>query len=269
MTYGLDLIRFDAEIDARSQLTSVRRTGWTSPRPGDGERHGRERQRRAWGNLTAADARPGRRARGLRHRERGAADGRAISRPSPRRAQTRAELARLRGQVRFQGSAAAKLGATLELAGARRPLQRHRADLQRGPPHRERRLDHRCRARPRPGLADRSPRRRRPRGRRADPPARGLQIGKVAKLTEDPASQNRIQVLLPLLGAEGSALGPARRRLLLQRRRGDVLARGRRRGDRRLLQRRPELPGGARQPAQLRAARRRSRPAPRTSSRPS
>jgi uncharacterized protein involved in type VI secretion and phage assembly len=110
--------------------------------------------------------------------------------------QTRAELARQRGQVRFQGSAKAKLGATLTLAGLGARFNGtglicsvlHRIEDGDWTTDAGLGLDADWRS-DRPGPAP---------GLTA--PARGLHIGKVTKLTEDPASQNRIQVKLPLLG---------------------------------------------------------------------
>ena len=57
VTYGIDLLRFDCETDARSQLQSVEATGWSLGRPGDGEGHGQHRQRQLVGQPDRRDAR--------------------------------------------------------------------------------------------------------------------------------------------------------------------------------------------------------------------
>jgi Rhs element Vgr protein len=201
VSYGLDLIRFDAEIDARSQLTSVAALGWDIDSQATANGTASSGSDNQWGNLTGATL-----------AEVGALASFGIETATPLPAsdlqgvakarQTRAELARLRGQVRFQGSASAKLGATLELAGLGARFNGtglicavlHRiengdwttdAGLGLDPDWRSDRdgLDS-------PGAAG------------LTAPARGLQIGKVTKLTEDPASQNRIQVNMLLLGAD-------------------------------------------------------------------
>lgn len=202
VTYGIDLLRFDAEVDARSQLQAVEALGWSSSEQAAVKGTASTESGGQWGNLTgatlAAVAAPA--TWGV---ESAVAMTSADLQGAAKALQARAALARLRGQVRFQGSGAAKLGAMLELKGV--GARFNGKGLVCSVVHRIEDGDWTTEA----GLG-------------LDPewltarrggdvgaagltlPARGLQIGKVAKLTEDPAGENRVQVKLPLLGADAT-----------------------------------------------------------------
>jgi Rhs element Vgr protein len=201
VTYGEDLIRFDAEVDARSQFTSVATAAWDVASQATANSTASSGSENGWGNLSGATL-----------AQVGALSSFGIEAASPltvsdlqtvaKARQARAELARLRGQVRFQGSAKAKLGTVLELAGLGARFTGkglvcsvlHRiedgdwitdAGLGLEPDWRT----------DRSGIDA-------PAAAGLTAPVRGLQIGKVSKLDADPGSQNRVQVKLPLLGVE-------------------------------------------------------------------
>ncbi len=218
LTYGVDMIALRRR-DRRPQPARVGRRRWagacrtqatvsaTAASGSDG----------SWGNLTAATLAGVGGARRLRHRERGAADLRRPARPSPRRGRPGP---RSRGCAARSGSRAAatpRLGATLELDGLGERFNGTALSAAWSTASRT------ATGSPRPALGldpdwltdrrslDRARRRRADRCR-----PRGLQIGKVTKLTEDPG------VAEPDPGAAAAArrrrrtgLGAARRRLLL------------------------------------------------------
>jgi Rhs element Vgr protein len=202
VTYGIDLLRFDAETDARSQLQSVEAAGWSLAQQVAVKATATTASGSGWGNLTgstlAAVAAPA--VTGIDSSA--ALDDATLDAVAKARI-ARAELARLRGQVRFQGNAAAKLGTMLELAGLGARFNGkglvcsvvHRIEAGNWTTEAGLGLDPEW-------LTDRGGARARAAGLTL--PAGGLQIGKVAKLTDDPDAQHRIQVKLPLVGADAS-----------------------------------------------------------------
>jgi Rhs element Vgr protein len=198
VTYGLDLVRFDAELDARTQYASVDTYGWDIATQLAATGTAAAASAVTWGDLT-----PGTLAAvgGLdSYRMQSAAPlGTDVLTALARARQGRAGLARLRGTVRFQGSARAEPGAVLELAGLGARFGGtgivcsviHRIEA--GAWLTEAGL----------GLAPEWLHERAG-GQSGDASfaaaARGLHIGKVAKLTEDPSAEKLIQVTLPLLG---------------------------------------------------------------------
>ena len=202
VTYGLDLIRFDAEVEARSQLASVAAQSWDIATQAASTGSAATAGENQWGNLTGATlAQVG--ALSSFGIETAATLTDSDLQTVAKARQARAELGRVRGRVHFPGQRQSEARGDAGARRSRRPLQRYCADLRRGAPHRGRGLDHRRQPRPRPGMAAAD------RGGLDVPgaagltaPVRGLQIGKVAKLTEDPASQNRVQVKLPLVGTD-------------------------------------------------------------------
>lgn len=198
VTYGQDLYEFDAEVDARSQFSSVQAVGWdpssqaivegTAASPGT---------LAAQGNLSGSAL-----AEVL---------GLALNRlqvPVPldagmltawaKAVQTKATLARVRGQVRFQGSALATVGGVIELAGvgARFSGTAFITGLQ----HEIVDGDWVTQARfgMAPGWLTEQPDVVAPYAGGLAPGVHGLQVGKVMKLDADPQGQHRVQVSIPV-----------------------------------------------------------------------
>lgn len=200
--YGVDLLRFDAETDARCQLKAVEATGWSLATQAPVTATASSAGGSGWGNLPASKlaevAAPA--VTGI---ESAAALSDALLDGVAKARKVRAELGRVRGQVRFQGNARAKLGGVLELAGLGARFNGkglvcsvvHRIEAGNWTTEAGLGLDPAW-------LTDRG-------GAEAGAagltlPVGGLQVGKVAKLTEDPDAQHRIQVKLPLLGADAA-----------------------------------------------------------------
>ncbi|MCH8987730.1 MAG: type VI secretion system tip protein VgrG [Chloroflexi bacterium] len=202
VTYGVDLMEFDAEVDARTQLASVGATAWdpknqavveSSPAAPD--------NLNKQGNLKAADLA---KVIGLNsYRLQAPTANEKTELDSWAKAQqTKAELSSIRGKMKFQGSAKAKPGKVVELAGVGDRFNGNvfltavRHELVSGNWTTEAEF----------GLsanwfADRRD--------LASPPAsgmlpgaEGLQIGVVKQLDEDPNNEFRIQVSVPVLQAE-------------------------------------------------------------------
>ncbi|ODP32936.1 type VI secretion system tip protein VgrG [Pandoraea sp. ISTKB] len=201
VTYGIDLMSFSADIDARTQLQSVVAAAWDPSTQAMVQQTSPSTSLYEQGNLSASTLA-------------------AVASPSTFRLQStvpvpsddlkswsdatqmRAALARIRGRMSFQGSAAAKPGTMIELVGVGKRFSgsvfvsgvQHRiadgnwiteVDFGMSPePFAERRGSGDVMA---SGLL---------------PGVGGLQIGKVMKLDADPESQYRIQVAVQVLQAE-------------------------------------------------------------------
>ncbi len=202
VTYGQDLIEFDADIDARHQYGSAQAFTW-------------DPKNQAVLEGTAADpaALP---AQGdldsatlsevvgldLMRLQAGAPLQQSALESWAKAQQLKAGLARVRGRVRFQGNALAEVGALIELVGVGSRFSgpvlatgvRH--DIADGNWFTEVEF----------GLApdwftDRTDVAA-PAAAGLLPGVQGLQIGVVAKLEEDPAGEHRVQVKVPVLQAE-------------------------------------------------------------------
>lgn len=197
VAWGVDLIDFEADIDARSQMASVTAVAWdpeTQAAISASQSPGLNRQ----GNLSSAVGSPSETLQGPPMLGADALQAWANSQ------QTRAGLARIRGRMRFQGSAKAVPGALVELAGVG---QRFGGDVFAGAiTHNIRDGDWRTTvefglpepaARPDPLITPASG---------WLPAAAGLQIGIVTKLEGDPAAEQRIQVKIPVLGASSEGV---------------------------------------------------------------
>jgi Rhs element Vgr protein len=200
VTYGQDLIEFQADVDACSQLQEVRTVAWDPKAQAVVEGVPASPQLlNAQGNLDSATLAAALGAN-LLH----------LQTPAPLRAdelsawgraqQVKAGLARIRGRMKFQGSATAKVGSLIELAGVGARFSGNafvgsvEHEIAEGnwlttaefgcPPdrHTKRNEVHPVAAGWLPGAA-------------------GLQIGIVTKLDGDPAGEQRIQIKLPVLQA--------------------------------------------------------------------
>lgn len=204
VTAGVDLIRFDCEMDVRSQFSSAAASGWSIADQAAVSGSAATATGPSWGDL---DGKALATVGALASFDVGSAAPYSESELTAIAGaiQTRSALARIRGQVRFQGSGLAKPGGTLELKGVGARFGGtaiigsvvHRieggdwvtdAGLGIDPETLSSRESEGFGA---PGAGG------------FTAPVRGLQIGKVTKLAEDPDAQARVQVQLPLFGADG------------------------------------------------------------------
>jgi Rhs element Vgr protein len=201
VSYGVDLIEFDANIDCRPQLKSVKTVSWDPASQAIVEKTAPPATLNQEGNLTSAAL----------------ADiaGPATFRlqtPSPiepsdldvwaKAQQVKAGLARIRGRMKFQGSAKAKAGVLIELHGVGARFDGDvfvsvvshdirdgnwltEVDFGMDPDWFADQRD--LISPPASGLL---------------PGIDGLHLGVVKKLDADPVGENRVQVSIPLLAAE-------------------------------------------------------------------
>jgi len=201
VTYGADLIEFNADIDARYQYKSVKAVSWDIKNQTALVEEVKAKTLNKQGDLSADDL-----AKTL-----GLSDFRMQSTtPIEKSAlkdwaagqQVKSALARIRGNMKFQGSYDAKIGSIIEVKGVG---NRFNGDVYVSSVTQQISngkwftsvefgmspnwsADHRDLATPAAsGL---------------QPGVEGLQIGVVMKLNEDPDKQNRIQVSVPILQAE-------------------------------------------------------------------
>ncbi len=202
VTYGTDLVEFEADIDARTQLASAQAVSWDpATQAALAGAAATPPTLNAQGNLTSATL-----AQVL------AVPTYRLQTPAPLAAaelktwadaqQLKSSLARVRGRIKFQGSALALVGGLIELAGVG---ERFSGTVYATAVHHE--------------IADGnwftdaefglSPQWFAERDDVVAPPAsgllpgvEGLQIGVVMKLDADPEGQNRIQVSTPVMQAQ-------------------------------------------------------------------
>lgn len=201
VTYGDDLIEFEADIDARTQLQEVEAVSWDPSKQEVVAQTAKANTVNKEGNLQSSDLSPviGLSSYRLQSNAavasdflRGWADGR----------QLKAALARIQGRMRFQGSAQAKTGGLITVGGVGDRFKggvfvtavRH--DISRGNwiTDVEFGLDPDWFAEQRKLMA--------PPASGLVPGVEGLQIGVVKKLDQDPDASYRVQVSVPLLEAE-------------------------------------------------------------------
>jgi Rhs element Vgr protein len=210
VTYGADLIDFEAEIDARTQFSSASASTWSPGEQTEQTATATPPQLNQQGNLDAATLA---RVIGLSsyQMQTGAAIESTALDTWAKALQVKAGLARVRGKMSFQGSAQAKVGTLIKLVGVG---ARFSGDVFVGAVTHEIETgqwtttaefgvspswfteQHDVMAPAAAGLL---------------PGIGGLHIGKVTKLDEDPDGQQRVQVSIPVLG---SAAQPVWARLL-------------------------------------------------------
>jgi len=201
VTYGEDLMEFSADLDARSQLTAVTTVGWDPASQAVASEDAAGVTVGASGNLASAELA---KVIGL--------DKFRLQSPVPQEPtalsgwakgqQLKAALARIRGRMKFQGSALAKIGGMIELAGVGERFNGNifvsavEHEISNG--QWSTRVDF--------GMSDNWFAEQRdlvaPPASGLLPGVEGLQIGVVMKLDEDPAGELRIQVRLPVMEAE-------------------------------------------------------------------
>ena len=116
ITYGTDLMEFEAELDARWQMASVTATSWDPARLAVREHTARPVTLTGQGDITSASLAGVLDAGDFGLQTAAPLDSAALT-AWTRAQQTKAALARIRGRMRFQGSALAKPGVLLTLAG--------------------------------------------------------------------------------------------------------------------------------------------------------
>ncbi len=200
LTYGIDLIEFDAEMDAQSQVASVTGTSWDPATLAVLEESAMPLNLTGQGDTTAAtlaavlDA-------GAFGLQTAAPLGSAALAAWAKAQQTKAALARIRGRMLFQGSAVAKPGVLITLAGVGAHFNGNiiasnvvhhiqdgnwTTEVEFGMPNSSFSDEHRLHASMATG---------------ATAGIAGLHIGLVMKLDADPDGQYRIQVSIPLMKA--------------------------------------------------------------------
>lgn len=210
VTYGADLIGFEAEIDARTQFSSASASTWSLSDQTEQTATATPPQLNQQGNLDAATL-AGVIGLSAYQIQTGAAIESTALDTWAKALQVKAGLARIRGKMSFQGSAQAKVGALIKLVGVG---ARFSGDVFVGAVTHEIEAgqwittaefglsptwfteQHDVMAPPAAGLL---------------PGIGGLHVGKVTKLDEDPDGQQRVQVSIPVLG---SAAQPVWARLL-------------------------------------------------------
>ncbi len=199
VTYGLDLYAFQAEMDARTQLTEVKATGWDPATLAKVEQTAAPTTLNSQGNITSATLAAVLGLSSFEMPSMAAIDSATLTAWAKAR-QLKAGLARIRGSMKFQGNALALPGKLITLAGVGARFNgdvfvssvRHsiedgnwftEAEFGLDPEWPSDRQDGSSMA---PGLT---------------PAATGLHVGIVMKLDADPSGQSKIQVNLPVSDA--------------------------------------------------------------------
>lgn len=199
---GVDLISFNGDVDARDQYGSVTAVSW-DPRTQTAVEGFAAAP--AWlpaqGNLDSATLSDVIGLDGLRMQA-GAPQSQAMLSQWAKAQQMKSGLARIRGQMCFQGSAKARVGGVIELKGVGSRFNgnafitglRHHIEDGNWTTQADFGLD--------PDWFCSRPDVQAPAAGALLPPVAGLQIGVVMKLDGDPAGEHRIQVKLPVLQAQ-------------------------------------------------------------------
>jgi len=201
ITYGLDLIEFQAHIDARSQFSGVKGVSWDAKTQAVLEQEASPKTLNAQGDLDSSALASVIGLSSFRMQTPAQMESTALKSWAEGQ-QLKAGLARIQGRMSFQGSAKAKVGELIELEGVGNrfkgkvfvsSVQHTVADgewiseVEFGMPQDWFAESRDLVAPPASGLL---------------PGIEGLHIGKVKKLDEDPEGQLKIQVSTPLMQAE-------------------------------------------------------------------
>ncbi|WP_251068873.1 type VI secretion system tip protein VgrG [Shewanella sp. NKUCC06_TVS] len=200
VTYGEDLIDFQADIDARYQLSSVKSVGWDVSGQNSLEQEVMAQTLNKQGDLSATDLASTLSLCEFRLQSTNTMDSASLK-AWAKGQQIKSALARIRGRMSFQGSAAAKINTQIEVLGVGSRfngavfVSRVRHEIADGQWMTEIEFgmssqwssEHRdITAPPASGVL---------------PAVEGLQIGIVMQLDGDPIGQNRIQVQVPVMQA--------------------------------------------------------------------
>jgi Rhs element Vgr protein len=201
LTYGMDMLAFDAEMDARWQLAQVTTTSWDPTAQAVLQKTAKPVELGGQGDISSATLADVLGVADYGLQSAATLDGDALT-AWAKAQQTRAALARIRGRVSFQGHAAAKPGAVLELAAAGKHFNgkiiatgvRHSiedgnwiTEVEFGMPTYWFTEEHQLHAPEAAGLTA---------------AVGGLHVGVVLKLDADPEGQYKIQVEVPLMKAQ-------------------------------------------------------------------
>ena len=201
VTYGDDLIEFHADIDARTQLAEVNSASWDPSEQAVVEENVSPQTLNKQGDLKTTDLAKVINLKSFRLQTPALLEKSALKDWATGQ-QVKAGLARIRGRMKFQGSANAKIGSLIELDGVGKRFNGNvfvssvnhelvnsnwitEVDFGMSPDWFAEQRD--LVAPPASGFL---------------PGIEGLQIGVVMKLDEDPIGQSRIQVSVPILQAE-------------------------------------------------------------------
>lgn len=205
VTYGDDLIEFHADMDARTQLAEVSAAGWDANTQSVIEEKVKPQTLNEQGDLASAEL-----AKVLNVTSFKLQAGVQLEKSSLKDwatgQQIKAGLARIRGHMKFQGSAKAKIGTLIELDGVGNRFNGNvyvssvNHEITNGNWFTE--VDFGMSsdwfAEQRDLVA--------PPASGFLPGIEGLQIGVVKKLDEDPDTQHRVQVTVPILQAESEGI---------------------------------------------------------------
>jgi len=201
VTYGEDLIDFDADIDARTQLQEVKAASWDSKQQKVEEQTAPAKPVTKQGNLKSRDLAKVLGLKSYRLQTSAPVESDFLKRWAESR-QLKSDLARVRGRVRFQGSAKARIGGVIALAGVGDRFNGDlfvtsvSHDISKGNWSTEVGF----------GLPDdwfaEQRELKAPAASALVPGVQGLQIGVVKKLHQDPEGNYRVQVVVPLLQAK-------------------------------------------------------------------
>jgi Rhs element Vgr protein len=201
VTYGEDLMEFHADLDAESQFSSVKSTSWDMKTQAVVEASQSPQTLNAQGDLASSDL-AGVVGPASYRLQTSAPVDKDLLKEWAKGCQIKSGLARIRGRMKFQGSALAKAGSLIELAGVGNRFNGKvfvssvHHELQNGNWLTEAEFglapdwfaeQRELVAPPAAGLL---------------PGVEGLLIGVVTKLDADPEGENKIQVKVPVLQAE-------------------------------------------------------------------
>ncbi len=201
VTYGVDLMTFDADLDAVAQYQSVTGSAWNPSTQAVNEAQNGPVSLNSQGNLTSADLAEVIGLDAFRLQTAIPLENTALS-DWVKGQQVKSGLARIRGSAAFQGSDKAKIGTLIELKGVGNRFNgnvlvtevRHRivsgnwvTEIQFGLSEKWFAEQNQIEAPLAAGIL---------------PGVQGLQIGTVKKLDADPDGQYRIQVSVPVMQAD-------------------------------------------------------------------
>ncbi|MDY6981488.1 MAG: type VI secretion system tip protein VgrG, partial [Pseudomonadota bacterium] len=198
VTYGIDMMDFHAELDARAQYATVKTASWDPASQQITEQQATPQAFTAQGNIESGTLAQVLALNEFRLQSNAALPSSALT-AWAKAQQLKAQMARIRGHVSFQGSALAKIGGVMDLAGVGDRFNgtvyvsgvTHtfsdgnwvtRVDFGLAPTWFTER--HELAARPASGLTA---------------GISGLQIGVVKKLDADPEGHHKVQVSVPLM----------------------------------------------------------------------
>lgn len=200
VTYGADLVEFEAEIDARTQFSSASASTWSPSDQTEQTATATPPKLNQQGNIDAATL-AGVIGLSAYQIQSGAAIESTALDTWAKALQMKAGLARIRGKMRFQGSAKAKVGALIKLVGVG---TRFSGDVFIGAVTHELEAGHWITTAEfgvSPAWLTEQHDVMAPAAAGLLPGIGGLHVGKVTKLDGDPDGQQRVQVSIPVLGS--------------------------------------------------------------------